>query len=162
MDRHVVNTAELREYKSLGWLIHALSNLGDGNIYSSACILYNDYVRLHNRVRSGVSLVVDINCRLAPHSPSWALFAQRVMQEHVPWSEAMVGLLACLETNNRTLRPVGGKVPAAAAGVDENVANGAIVACRRGAGEANSSDDSSVDMYVAVVPRRRSRKNSNV
>ena len=94
MDRHVVNTAELREYKSLGWLIHVLSNLGDGNIYSGACILYNEYVQLHNHVRSRVPPVVDIDRGLAPHSPAWALFAQRVMQEHVPWSEAMVGLLA--------------------------------------------------------------------
>ena len=162
MDRHVVNTAELQEYKSLGWLIHVLSNLGDGNIYTGARILYNEYVRLHNRVRYGVPPVVDIDCGLALHSPAWALFAQRVMQEHVPWSEAMVGLLTRLESNNHTLRPVGDKVPAAAAGVDKNVANGAIVARSQGAGEANSSDNSSVDMYVAVVPVRRSRRNSNV
>ena len=69
MDRHVVNTAELQEYESLGWLIHVLSNLGDGNIYSGARILYNKYVRLHNRVRSRVPPVVDIDRGLAPHSP---------------------------------------------------------------------------------------------
>ena len=162
MDRHVVNTAELREYESLGWLIHVLSNLGDGNIYSGARILYNEYVRLHNRVRSGVPPVVDIDRGLAPHSPARALFAQRVMQEHVPRSEAMVGLLARLESNNRTLRPGGDKMRSVAAGVDENVANGAIVTRRRDVEENNSSDDSSVDMYVAVVPRRWSRRNSNV
>ena len=50
---------------------------------------------------------------------------------------------------------------AVTAGVDKNVANGAIVARRRDVGETNSSDDSSVDMYVAVVPRRRSRGDSN-
>ena len=76
MDRHVVNTAELREYKSLGWLIHVLLNLGDDNIYSGACVLYNKYVRLHNCVSSGVSPVVDIDCGLAPHSPARVLFAQ--------------------------------------------------------------------------------------
>ena len=158
----MVNTAELQEYESLGWLIHVLSNLGDGNIYSGACILYNEYVRLHNRVRSGVPPVVDIDCGLAPHSPARALFAQRVMQEHVPRSEAMVGLLARLEANNRPLRPGGDEIRAVAAGVDENVANGSVVARRRDVEENNSSDDSSVDMYVAVVPRRRSRRNSNV
>ena len=120
----------MREYKSLGWLIHVLSNLGDGNIYSGARILCNEYVRLHNRVRSGVPPVVDIDRGLAPHSPARALFAQRVMQEHVPRSEAMVGLLARLESNNRTLRPGGDEMRAVAAGVDENVANGAIVARR--------------------------------
>ena len=51
---------------------------------------------------------------------------------------------------------------AVAASVDKNVANGAIVARGGDAGETNSTDNSSVDMYVPVVPRRRSRRNSNV
>ena len=50
------------------------------------------------------------------------------MQENVPRNEAMAGLLAQLESNNRTLRPVGDEVRAVAAGVDKNVANRAIVA----------------------------------